>query len=137
VTRARARSGARPIAEAIAGDPRFQTCTARLQRAGLPEGLGTVGPFTVFAPTNAAFDAMPAALREQPNPSRGRETPPDLVQLPALVNSHIVAGRLAAAAGVARAARCATAMAARSRSGATPSAGRAPCSRAAASARAG
>lgn len=94
---ARAQSGPRPIAEIIAGDPQFQTFTTWLQRAGLLEGLRTIGPFTVFAPTNAAFDAMPAALREELNPSGGRETSPDLIRLPAVMDAHIVAGRLSAA----------------------------------------
>lgn len=94
---ARAQAGQRPIAELIAGDPRFQTFTAWLQRGGLLDGLRTVGPFTVFVPTNAAFDAMPSGLREQLNPTAGNETTPDLVRLPAVLNSHIVAGRLSTA----------------------------------------
>jgi uncharacterized surface protein with fasciclin (FAS1) repeats len=93
----RAQTGPRPIAELIAGDPQFQTFTAWLQRAGLLDGLRTVGPFTVFAPTNAAFDLMPSGLREALNPSGGRETSTDMVRLPAVMSSHIVAGRLSTA----------------------------------------
>jgi len=43
---------------AAAGD--FKTLTAALKAAGLDETLKGPGPFTVFAPTNAAFDKLPA-----------------------------------------------------------------------------
>ena len=38
----------------------FKTLAAALQAAGLIETLKGKGPFTVFAPTNAAFAALPA-----------------------------------------------------------------------------
>jgi uncharacterized surface protein with fasciclin (FAS1) repeats len=43
-----------------AGD--FNTLVAALQNAGLEEALRGPGPFTVFAPTDAAFSAIPAAV---------------------------------------------------------------------------
>jgi len=45
-------------AVAIAQAPEFTTLVAALQKAGLVETLQGDGPFTVFAPTNAAFDAL-------------------------------------------------------------------------------
>ena len=36
------------------------TLVAAVKAAGLVETLKSKGPFTVFAPTNAAFDALPA-----------------------------------------------------------------------------
>ena len=37
----------------------FSTLTAAIEAAGLTETLSGDGPFTVFAPTNAAFEALP------------------------------------------------------------------------------
>ena len=52
-----ARSGS--IADIVANDPNFSTLLAAVQAAGLTETLATAGPFTVFAPTNAAFAKVP------------------------------------------------------------------------------
>ena len=66
------------------------TLVAAVQAAGLAETLSGPGPFTVFAPTNAAFDALPAGtvdtLLEPAN--RG--------QLTSILTYHVVPGRLAA-----------------------------------------
>ena len=40
------------------------TLVAAVQAANLVDALSNVGPFTVFAPTNAAFDALPAGTVE-------------------------------------------------------------------------
>jgi len=40
-------------------DDRFSTFVTALDSAGLASALAQDGPFTVFAPTNAAFDALP------------------------------------------------------------------------------
>ncbi|MEN8474162.1 fasciclin domain-containing protein, partial [Brucella abortus] len=44
--------------------PNLTTLVSALQSAGLTERLQGAGPFTVFAPDNAAFDKIPAATRE-------------------------------------------------------------------------
>ncbi len=58
------------IAEIAAGDPNFSTLVAALDAAGLVETLAGEGTFTVFAPTNDAFAALPEgtveALLEDP-----------------------------------------------------------------------
>lgn len=41
-------------------DERFSTLVAAVQAAGLVDTLQSDGPFTVFAPTNEAFDKLPA-----------------------------------------------------------------------------
>lgn len=41
------------------------TLVKALQAAGLVDELSNAGPFTVFAPTNAAFDALPAGTLEE------------------------------------------------------------------------
>lgn len=48
------------IVDVAAGNPDFSTLVAAIQAAGLAETLSGPGPFTVFAPTNAAFAALPA-----------------------------------------------------------------------------
>ena len=52
------------IAEIAAGDPNFSTLVAALDAAGLVETLAGEGDFTVFAPTNDAFAALPAGTVE-------------------------------------------------------------------------
>ncbi len=45
------------LVEAAVANPNLTYLVAALQRAGLVQTIGTGGPFTVFAPTNAAFQA--------------------------------------------------------------------------------
>lgn len=47
------------IVEIAAGDDRFSTLVAAVKAAGLAEMLSGNGPYTVFAPTNGAFDKLP------------------------------------------------------------------------------
>jgi uncharacterized surface protein with fasciclin (FAS1) repeats len=47
------------IVEIAAGDDRFSTLVAAVSAAGLAETLSGPGPFTVYAPLNSAFDALP------------------------------------------------------------------------------
>ena len=42
------------------GSPDHTTLVTAVTTAGLVDALSNAGPFTVFAPTNAAFDALPA-----------------------------------------------------------------------------
>ncbi len=50
------------IAEVASGNPDFSTLVAAVTAAGLAETLSGDGPFTVFAPTNEAFEALPEGL---------------------------------------------------------------------------
>ena len=45
--------------EIASGNEDFSTLVAAIEAAGLGETLSGEGPFTVFAPTNDAFDALP------------------------------------------------------------------------------
>ena len=58
------------IVDVAVEDGRFNTLVAALQAAGLAETLSGEGPFTVFAPTDDAFAALPEgtveALLEEP-----------------------------------------------------------------------
>jgi len=53
------------IVEVAQGNPDFSTLVAAITAAGLGDALSGAGPFTVFAPTNAAFEALPAGLLEK------------------------------------------------------------------------
>jgi len=51
---------AQTVVDIAAGDPRFSTLVAAVTAAGLAETLSGPGPFTVYAPVNEAFAALPA-----------------------------------------------------------------------------
>ena len=48
------------VADTIARDPQLSTLNGLVHKAGLTEQLKAAGPYTVFAPTNDAFAAVPA-----------------------------------------------------------------------------
>ncbi len=50
------------IVDVASSNPDFSTLVAAVSAAGLVETLSGEGPFTVFAPTNAAFAALPAGV---------------------------------------------------------------------------
>ena len=68
------------------------TLVAAVKAAGLVETLKGPGPFTVFAPTNAAFDALPAGTVDT---LLKPESKPMLVKV---LTYHVVAGKMDAAA---------------------------------------
>ena len=53
-----------PIAVNASNAPNLTTLVAAVEAAGLAETLAGEGPFTVFAPTNEAFEALPAGTVE-------------------------------------------------------------------------
>jgi uncharacterized surface protein with fasciclin (FAS1) repeats len=53
------------VVEIAAGNPDFSTLVAAVKAAGLAETLSGDGPFTVFAPTNAAFAKLPKGTVEE------------------------------------------------------------------------
>ena len=52
------------IVKVAVGSPDHSTLVTAVQAAELVDALSNAGPFTVFAPTNAAFDALPAGTVE-------------------------------------------------------------------------
>jgi uncharacterized surface protein with fasciclin (FAS1) repeats len=66
----------------------FRTLTALLAQAGLAHTLAGKGPFTVFAPTDAAFAKVPKAQLDA--------LLADKTALAALLTYHVVPGRLMA-----------------------------------------
>ncbi|WP_207423964.1 fasciclin domain-containing protein [Desertivirga brevis] len=63
------------------------TLVAAVKAAGLVETLKSEGPFTVFAPTNAAFDKLPAGTVES------LVKPENKTTLTNILTYHVVAGR--------------------------------------------
>jgi len=57
-------ANANTIIDIAAGDERFTTLVAAVSAAGLVETLQGRGPFTVFAPVNDAFSALPEGTVE-------------------------------------------------------------------------
>ena len=52
------------VVDIAVGSADHSTLVAAVTAAGLVETLSGTGPFTIFAPTNAAFDALPAGTVE-------------------------------------------------------------------------
>jgi uncharacterized surface protein with fasciclin (FAS1) repeats len=57
-----AASEAGTVVEVASGNDDFSTLVAAVKAAGLAETLSGDGPFTVFAPTNDAFEALPKGV---------------------------------------------------------------------------
>src|SRR6187549_4019201 len=64
------------------------TLVAAVKAAGLVETLMSAGPFTVFAPTNAAFGMLPAGTVET------LVKPENKAKLAGILTYHVVAGKL-------------------------------------------
>jgi transforming growth factor-beta-induced protein len=69
----------------------FKTLVAAVQAAGLVETLQGPGPFTVFAPTDAAFAALPAGTVDD------LLKPENKAKLTAILTYHVVSGKVMAA----------------------------------------
>ena len=74
------------IVAVASGNPDFSTLVAALSAAGLVETLQGEGPFTVFAPTDAAFAALPEGLLEK------LLLPENIAALTAILTYHVVPG---------------------------------------------
>jgi uncharacterized surface protein with fasciclin (FAS1) repeats len=64
------------------------TLVAAVKAAGLVETLKSAGPFTVFAPTNAAFDKLPAGTVDM------LVKPANKATLTKILTYHVVAGKM-------------------------------------------
>lgn len=79
------------IVEVASANDDFSTLVAAITAADLAETLEGDGPFTVFAPTNAAFEALPAGLVDKLLLPENKEV------LVAILTYHVVAGKVMAA----------------------------------------
>lgn len=91
-TASAARAPQKNIVETAAAAPQFSTLVSLVRKAGLVRTLSGRAAYTVFAPTNAAFDRVPrrtlAALAR------------DRAKLKAVLLYHVVRGRVPASAVV-------------------------------------
>lgn len=74
------------ITEIAVGNGNFETLVAALSAAELVEVLSGEGPFTVFAPTDEAFAALPAGTVESLLEPENRD------QLTAILTYHVIPG---------------------------------------------
>ncbi len=85
------RAQGKDIVDTAVGAGQFKTLAAALGAAGLVETLKGAGPFTVFAPTDAAFAKLPAGTVEM------LLKPENKAKLTAILTYHVVAGKVMAA----------------------------------------
>jgi len=75
-----------PIPETTARTPQLSTLTKLLNDAGLADALRAPGPYTLFAPSDDAFKAVPAKTMA--------ELAADPARLKAVLSYHVVPGSL-------------------------------------------
>jgi uncharacterized surface protein with fasciclin (FAS1) repeats len=85
------RAQGKDIVDTAVAAGQFKTLAAALQAAGLVETLKGKGPFTVFAPTDAAFAKLPAGTVEM------LLKPENKAKLTAILTYHVVPGKVMAA----------------------------------------
>ena len=83
-----AESHSKDIVDTAVGAGTFTTLVAAVEAAGLVETLKGPGPFTVFAPTDAAFAALPAGTVEDLLKPENKD------QLVAVLTYHVVPGKV-------------------------------------------
>jgi len=86
-----AAAGNNTIVAVAAGNPDFTTLVSALRAAELTEALGGAGPFTVFAPNNAAFAKLPPGTLED------LLKPENKKKLAGILKNHVVEGKVMAA----------------------------------------
>jgi len=79
------------IVDTAASAEQFSTLVAAVKAAGLVETLKGDGPFTVFAPTNEAFAALPEGTVEN------LLKPENKAQLVAVLTYHVIPGKVMSA----------------------------------------
>lgn len=77
------------VAGTVARTSNLSTLNRLVAQAGLADTLDAAGPYTLFAPTNEAFSAVPAKTLD--------ELAKDPARLKAVLSYHLVAGKVTAA----------------------------------------
>ncbi|MBW4520594.1 MAG: fasciclin domain-containing protein [Scytolyngbya sp. HA4215-MV1] len=81
-------SSTNTVVQAVAANGSFRTLTAALKAADLTDVLSQEGPFTIFAPTDAAFAALP------PGTLAKLLKPENKAMLIKVLTYHVVSGRV-------------------------------------------
>ncbi len=79
---------AKTIVETAIGADQFSTLVAAVKAAGLVDTLSGKGPFTVFAPTNDAFEKLPKGTVESLLKPENKE------KLVSILTYHVVPGKV-------------------------------------------
>lgn len=91
------------IVDVASANPDFSTLVAAVDAAGLVETLSGEGPFTVFAPTNEAFEALPAGVLDALLLPENKDTLTSILTyhvLPAeVMSADVTAGEVATVEG--------------------------------------
>lgn len=80
------------VVDVAASNPDFSTLVTAIKAAGLVDALNGKGPFTVFAPTNAAFAALPAGTVES------LLKPENKAKLTAILTYHVIPAQIESSA---------------------------------------
>jgi uncharacterized surface protein with fasciclin (FAS1) repeats len=75
------------VVAALRNNSQFSTLAGLIERAGMADTLSGSGSYTLFAPTNAAFDKLPQNVRDQLGQEQHRD------QLRAILAQHVVEGQ--------------------------------------------
>jgi uncharacterized surface protein with fasciclin (FAS1) repeats len=75
------------LVETVAANDSFKTFSRAVENAGLSDSLRATGPFTIFAPTDAAFEKLQAGRLNQ------LFQPENKAELASLVNYPVLNGR--------------------------------------------
>jgi uncharacterized surface protein with fasciclin (FAS1) repeats len=84
-------TGNRNLLEAVVAHGSFKIFANAVEQAGMSETLRGPGPFTVFAPTDAAFAKLPAGKLDE------LLKPENKTELVSILNYHVLSGRKSAA----------------------------------------
>jgi uncharacterized surface protein with fasciclin (FAS1) repeats len=91
-------AGTKTVVGVAAGDKRFTTLVTLVKQAGLAQTLSAKGPYTVFAPTNAAFAKL---KQNSPATYQAVATTPSLLKK--VLTYHVLAKRVPSTTAVAAA----------------------------------
>lgn len=80
------------VVDVALSNPDFSTLVTALKSADLVDALKGAGPFTVFAPTNAAFAALPAGTVEN------LLKPENKAKLQAILTYHVIPAKIESSA---------------------------------------
>lgn len=78
------------VLDTAAANGSFKTFGTAVEKAGMAETLRGPGPFTVFAPTDAAFEQLPAGRLET------LFKPENKAELTSILNYHVLSGHKSA-----------------------------------------
>ncbi|MDP0491352.1 MAG: fasciclin domain-containing protein [Verrucomicrobiota bacterium JB023] len=78
------------LVEIAASNEDFSTLVAAVKAAGLAEALSGEGPFTIFAPTNAAFEKLPEGTVDELLKPENKE------KLTSILKYHVVSAKVLA-----------------------------------------